>query len=438
MSSLFHGSAVVYDKENFIQRQMAYTLKVAFSKATGEEVRFDEEADAGSPRILLQDDSSLPRGGWSVAVSGNTVTCSASTYYGYLAIAKYLKTDEAADLLSLRHGFAAEGSYLDSLSELEESDRYAYDKKGEIRTMFYNVLFYNPAPSLRNVLNRETVKQYMPDVLGCQEFNRSKRDRAKDRDLAKLLAEIGYQETVNPWVHNADTVENGGYGIDNIEEVTVNGKTFYSDSNNTPLFYNIATTRCIASEYYWYRHQIDDENRNNCSNRDCASKALTWGVFETIATGKRYIVVSTHMCTRSNGVKGLQAIEAVELFNRLQAEYRCPIIIGGDYNAVWSQPNYVHFTSPEVGYVDIGRNGVATLHSSEARTYHRPYPVFHEDLHMVLPDENDDAAIDLAGGVDHIVLANGESVKVNVYGVVVDEVATAGSDHYPIFADMDL
>ena len=74
----------------------------------------------------------------------------------------------------------------------------------------------------------------------------------------------------------------------------------------------------------------------------------------------------------------------------------------------------------------------------EARTYHRPYPVYHEELDMVLPDENDDAGIDLAGGVDHILLTNGEKVEVRVYGVAVDEVSTAASDHYPIFADIDI
>ena len=88
--------------------------------------------------------------------------------------------------------------------------------------------------------------------------------------------------------------------------------------------------------------------------------------------------------------------------------------------------------------MDIGRNGIAELHSSEARTYHRPYPVYHEELDMVLPDEADDTAIDLAGGVDHILLDKIDDVSVKVYGVVIDEIAAAGSDHYPIFADVDI
>lgn len=421
---------VEYNKKDIVERQMAYILKTAFSKAMGEEIGFDRERKEGETVIKLLRDDTIEKGSWRISREGNTVTCSANGYYGYLGMAKYIERGNATD--------NAKGSYLDSLDELTESSRYAYDKKGELRLMFYNVLFYRPAPDLRNILNAEVVDQYRPDVLGCQEFNRSKRDEAGERDLAELLARKGYAETVSPWVRNAFSIEDGGFGLERIGMVTVDGETYYSYSNCTPLFYNTATTKCIKSEYYWFKHQLDWQNEGKCSCRDCSSKSMTWGVFETIATKKKYIVISVHMCTASNGVKGKQAVEAVEIINELKKEYNCPIFIGGDYNALWTHANYEHFTSEEVGYIDIGRNGVAKLHSSEAKTYHRPYPVYHEDIDMVLPDENDDAGIDLAAGVDHILLTNEEGVKVRVYGVAVDEVATAASDHYPIFADIEL
>ena len=439
MGVSFGGSVVRYD-DNFLCRQMAYLLKKTFEEVTGDIVAFDDDAGVreGSPVVLLCDDLSLPQGDWKIEVQGNNIVCRASSYYGYIGISKYIKSEKPQGVLSLEAGYSAGGSYLDHLDELSESSRYAYDKQGEVRAMFYNVLFYRPAPEIRNILNAEVVKQYVPDILGCQEFNRSKRDFAGERDLSRLLADIGYAETVSPWVRNAATVEEGGYGLDRIDTVTVDGETYYSYSNCTPLFYNTATTKCIESEYYWFKHQLDWQNEGRCSCRDCSSKSMTWGVFEALDTGKRYIVVSVHMCTASAGVKKLQAIEAVEIFKGLRDKYNCPIFIGGDYNALWNHPNYEYFTSDEVGYLDIGRNGVAELHSSEARTYHRPYPVYCEELDMVLPDEADDTAIDLAGGVDHILLDNGENVKVKVYGVVVDEVAAAGSDHYPIFVDFNL
>jgi endonuclease/exonuclease/phosphatase family metal-dependent hydrolase len=268
----------------------------------------------------------------------------------------------------------------------------------------------------RNELQYELYKQYMPDVLGCQEFNITKRGERDipHSDLVAMIKTLGYKESCprDTKVH-----------------------PFF---NNTPLFYNTKTTKLIKSEYYWFKHQLDWQNEGRCSCRDCSSKSMTWGLFESLETGKRYIAVSVHMCTASAGVKRLQAIEAVEIFRELRKKYNCPIFIGGDYNALWDHPNYEYFTSDEVGYLDIGRNGVAELHSSEARTYHRPYPAYCEELDMVLPDEADDTAIDLAGGVDHILLDNGEDVKVKVYGVVVDEVAAAGSDHYPIFADFNV
>ena len=100
MNSLFTGSAVVYDRASFIQRQMAYTLKCAFSKVTGEDVGFDKDAEEGAVKISLFDNVSLPRGDWRVSVVGRTITCSASTYYGYLAIAKFLETEAAAPVLA--------------------------------------------------------------------------------------------------------------------------------------------------------------------------------------------------------------------------------------------------------------------------------------------------------------------------------------------------
>lgn len=435
---MIEKGTVEYDRNDVIERQTAYILKCAFSDALGIELGFDSEGDGDGAIIRLCHDGRIKKGSWRISVSGNTVLCSASTYYGYLGIAKYIRGEAAKPILTLSEGSCAEGSFFDTLDEVEESARYAYDKKGEIRLMFYNVLFNDPAPDLRNILSAEVVRQYAPDILGCQEFNRTKRDGAGERDLAKLLSDIGYVEAVDPWVRNALPIEEGGYGTERIGIVTVGGETYHSNSNCTPLFYNKKTTKCLDSEYYWFKHQLDWENEGRCSCRDCASKSMTWGVFENIETGKRYIVASVHMCTISNGVKREQAIEAVDIFSRLREKYNCPIFIGGDYNALWTHANYEHFTSKEVGYVDIGRNGIAELHSSESRTYHRPYPVYHEELDMVLPDEADDTAIDLAGGVDHILLDKIDDVSVKVYGVVIDEIAAAGSDHYPIFADVDV
>ena len=295
--------------------------------------------------------------------------------------------------------------------------------------MFYNVLFGTSTgtrkteegktikdvpPDVRNALQWQMVKQYMPDVLGCQEFNVTKRgERANEYgNLVALLEREGYKESCP-------------------RDVGVH--CYY---NMTPLFYNTKTTKLIKSAYYWYEHQIDGENINNCSPNDCGSKALTWGVFEDKKTGKRYIAVSTHMATRSNGVRGLQAIEAVNVITSLVEKYNAPVFLGGDYNGRTTHANYLYFTSENVNYADLALNGSAEVFASTTATHHR-YPCFNTELGFMLPDVADNTGESL-DCIDHIMMTNGDKVKVGVYGVVVDECSMSGSDHYPIFVDVTL
>ncbi len=424
-----------------MQRRMAYRISDALSKATGLEIGFASERPKNrAVKLFLKDDKNLTDGDWKIEVKGNSVCFSAGSYYGYGAIARYLATEEAADVYALTDGFVATGNFKTSLGQFEDSNRYAYDKRGECRIMFYNVLFGHygfrkkeDGKPLRDVpsdkrcpLEAEMVKQYQPDVLGCQEFNYTKRgdfvasettrtlgiSSNPDVCLDAMLTKLGYKETI-------------------ARDVGVH--PYY---NNTPLFYNTKTTKLIKSAYFWYKNQLDEENYNNCSPMDCASKAATWGVFEDKKTGKRYIVISTHMATRSNGVRGKQAIEIVDFINELIAKYECPVFLGGDYNGLPKHANYLYFTSEGVNYTDVALNGVAKEFASITATHHT-YPLYNEplDLELPAPDDNTRESLEC---IDHILMTNSDDVKVNVYGVVVDECSMSGSDHYPIFADFNL
>ena len=153
------------------------------------------------------------------------------------------------------------------------------------------------------------------------------------------------------------------------------------------------------------------------------------------ATGKRYIAASTHMATRSNTVRGVQAREAVEVLTKLAETYNCPIFFGGDYNGNLQSANYIYFKET-AKYEDLALNGSATDFTSTAATHHS-YPDLNQDLGFMLPIEGDEPKESL-NCIDHIMLTNGENVKVGVYGVVVDECSMSGSDHYPIFVDVTL
>ena len=84
---------------------------------------------------------------------------------------------------------------------------------------------------------------------------------------------------------------------------------------------NTKTTKYIDGEYYWFQNHWDGTGAQKTDgyitpwhgHADWSTKSATWGLFEDIKTGDRYAVISTHMCTRSNNVRALEAIELVDL-----------------------------------------------------------------------------------------------------------------------------
>ena len=218
-----------------------------------------------------------------------------------------------------------------------------------------------------------------------------------DGSLAGLLAVLCYSETVDPRVDNDMKV------------------------NYTPLFYNQNTTKLIKSEYVWYTAQD-----TTAGKMDQSSKALTWGVFENKGTGDRYLVISTHMCTRDDTVRGRQAQEAIALIAELAEAYHCPVFLGGDMNGTAEAANYRAFLA--AGYTDVQKASAVTTNVNT----HAAYPSYNSDLGMLRPT----GAVSLnPNSIDHILLANGESVSLKVFGVVADECTRSASDHFPMFVD---
>ena len=435
---------ILVDPSDDMQLRMAYVLQSRIESATGQLLPLSGDAPTeGAPEIVLITDGMMQKGTWSMKIENNRFTVRAGDYYGFTGVSEYfLQGTSHGFYPQFLEGFAVTHSYKDHLGAHSRSTAYAYDHTGDARIMFYNVLFNSPIPAARNVLNAELIEQYMPDVLGLQEFNNTKRYQAGDRDLGKLLAKLGYVETIDPRVKNAYATNKTipgttqkGYGTGGAARVTVDGETFYTYYNHTPLFYNPQTTDYIDGGYYWYQSQRDSENKNNCGSSDCASKSLTWGVFADKRTGERYIAVSTHMCTRSEGVRGQQALEVLALLDQILQQYDCPVFFGGDYNGSFSNINHKLFEE-QGDLVDIGREDVAEILNGAMGTMHAA-PVAGKDSLT-----GRDFAVGRGGytdtyssAVDHIMVRNLKGARIKVFGVVVDEYANAGSDHLPIFVD---
>lgn len=180
----------------------------------------------------------------------------------------------------------------------------------------------------------------------------------------------------------------------------------------TTLLYNTETLRCIDSGRMTYSEGDGTKHR-----------AVTWGVFETLAGGKRFIVTSTHLDLIREGKEDAefaimqgQAEEFFELLGELRAKYDCPAFCTGDYNAMENDSEKGVFAAAGIYEVFAGR----------------------------LQDTKFRAASQAAGteeawdypSWDHIFM-EGEA-EILAFRVCSEPFLKDMSDHYPIFADISL
>ena len=436
---------VIYDGSYMQKRYANFFQDTIKSIASSNLVLVETEPNGVAPQVKLVEDDTLESGCWKIVVGEDqkSLTAYAKDYYGFSAVALYLEKvikENGKNVYPFEKNQTLSGSHVELLEKAEGASAYVYNKTEEYRVMFYNVLWGDPEPQERNFLAATMVKEYMPDVIGFQEFNTTKRNGKNG--IPTLLQSAGYVEAFDSKVENMKSKEDGGWGTSGGTKVELDdGSHYYTYYNCVPLFYNQNTTEFVDGGFYWYKNQIDSSNQNNCGATDCASKSLSWGVFRSKTTGEEYMVISTHMCTRSNGVRGKQAEEAVALINELLKTYDVPVFFGGDFNGTSSAANYQIFTGEGVGYIDIGAGNVATEYTAKVDTMHTA-PEYNETKELVWPKLTDNAGSlgGSLGSVDHIFLTNEESkqVKVGVFGVVVDECSRSASDHLPLFVDFSI
>lgn len=445
---------ITYQQNDYIQKRMAIRLYEQIKMNTGVSLGLDpyntspDSSNLASIEIL--EDASLTNGDWRMTCDGNIIRVSAGDYNGFISAIRAF-SDQLNDwnFYPVRSNDALDGSYLDMLTVHEEATRYAYTRTGEHRILFNNILFHNGTGTRpnqpydvpvgeRNRLQAAMVALYRPDVLALQEVANSKRAGAGEDNIITLLSELGYVETVDPRVENSKTVEDGGWGLTGWKVTDENGREYYTSYNMDPLLYNTATTRCIESEYLWFRAHQDAENAN-ANAGEFATKASTWGVFESIATGEKYIVMSVHMTGASQGVQLLQTQEIAEKIEELVAKYHCPVFMGGDFNGNLGDANYTYLTG-DGGYKSLQDDRIATLHTSPTRTTHG-YPRYDETLGIMtdggkgienaVMEENQNS-------IDQVYVKYLESTEIHVFGVIADECSLSASDHLPMLVDFSI
>lgn len=133
----------------------------------------------------------------------------------------------------------------------------------------------------------------------------------------------GLQEAEGEWHRYLTNVE------DTYEMIYPKGDWF--TLNYSPLIYNKNTLNLIESGHFFY--SVNESNNKNC-------RAVTWGVFEIKASGKKFAASSTHLdLIRGNDTEKefvrmeTQVDEITAKVLELAQTYDCPVFATGDYNA---------------------------------------------------------------------------------------------------------
>ena len=386
---------ISYVENQYLLRRVATQMAFAI-----EDQKKLSEAFEGLSFSIALDDTLSPES-FSVTVEQDAIKLCAANYLGFDGLMRSLFCDGTLREKLKKEGFSYVGSYKDTLTALDASCAYAYQKEGNLRLMSFNVLFEDRVICERNILQASIVETYMPDVLGLQECSDRNRMTAYHWNLPKLLGELGYKESYHDRVMGT-----------------------YRKYNVSPLFYNTKTTQLQYSEVAVFQTQ----------NPKDETRMMTWGVFLSKESGKRYVVINAQLCG-GDPVVGLGQVQEMEkLVNRFHDTYSdAPIFVIGDTNLVKKYNTYRYIMEDAKW---LAMRDLATVHRATAMSHH-PYPDYDARMGMVCStggacDDHDDVE-----SFDRMFLAIGEA-NIKTFGVCVDSFTLAASDHFPIFSDVVL
>lgn len=146
-------------------------------------------------------------------------------------------------------------------------------------------------------------------------------------------------------------------------------------------------------------------------------RLVTWGYFEKLDGGARFVVMNTHWCIRQEN-RLVHAQEMADLFAKYREKYNCPVISVGDFNAGQDNEAYQRYATR------TGQKNARIDAAAIRRSIHTYHALGKQ------PPATPQSAIDQ-------IFYTGDLTCL-FYNVLVDPVILSASDHCPIYADFKL
>ena len=212
------------------------------------------------------------------------------------------------------------------------------------------------------------------------------------------------QEVSNKWYPILETNVGGVYKF-------TRTKNLHREGTYTTLIYNTQTTKLIEEGLEYY--SVGNSKR---------LRSIVWGLFESIATGERYVVFSTHwdVGAERQWMRMTEAKEMADFCQSLYDKYKVDIFACGDYNASESTEEYQTFIK-ESGFVDA-KNSAKHINRA-CKTYHTLF---------------ESVSTSTYESIDHITFMEQTKPKVLYYNTLIAEYIIDASDHSPIYIDIKL
>ena len=231
------------------------------------------------------------------------------------------------------------------------------------------------------------------------------RDLRVSAVLLNYLPDVAaLQEVSNKWYPILESNVGGIYKF-------TRKKNLEGSGTYTTLIYNTQTTKLIEEGLEYY--SVGNSKR---------LRSIVWGVFESIATGERYVIFSTHwdVGAERQWMRMIEAKEMAEFCKKLYDKYKVDIFACGDYNSSESTEEYKTFLQ-ESGFVDAKKN--AKVINRACTTYHTLFQSLNTDKYE---------------SIDHITFMEQTTPKVLYYNTLNAEYIIDASDHSPIYIDIKL